>query len=70
MLECLWQVWPVCPEHRLGMHPGLENGQAVWRCAGGNDEREPAPVQAPVGKLEEPYRSQRERREQRKQNEL
>ncbi|MEU9309146.1 hypothetical protein [Streptomyces sp. NPDC048256] len=68
VLECLWQVWPVCAEHRLGMHPGQEDGQAVWRCAGGNDEREPGHVQAPVGKLEEPNRSRRERRKQRKEN--
>ncbi|MGW6520829.1 MULTISPECIES: hypothetical protein [unclassified Streptomyces] len=80
VLECLWQVWPVCAEHRLGMHPGQEDGQAVWRCAGGNDEREPGHVQArghvqepghvqaPVGKLEESYRSRRERRKQRKEN--
>ncbi|MER5195260.1 hypothetical protein ACWD3J_13300 [Streptomyces sp. NPDC002755] len=68
VLECLWQVWPVCTEHRLGMHPGQENGLAVWRCAGGNDEREPGHVQAPVGKLEESYRPRGERRKQRKQN--
>ncbi|WP_405968045.1 hypothetical protein OG613_34465 [Streptomyces sp. NBC_00015] len=68
VLECLWQVWPVCAEHRLGMHPGQEDGQAVWRCAGGGGEREPGHVQAPVGRLEESYRSRRERRKQRKEN--
>ncbi|MFF3204466.1 hypothetical protein [Streptomyces sp. NPDC002962] len=68
VLECLWQVWPVCAEHRLGMHPGQEGGRAVWRCAGGNDERGPGHVQAAVGKLEESYRSRRERRKQRKEN--
>lgn len=28
-------VWPVCPEHRLGVHPTLGAGVAEWRCAGG-----------------------------------
>ncbi|MDR6977827.1 hypothetical protein J2X68_004551 [Streptomyces sp. 3330] len=68
VLGCLWQVWPVCAEHRLGMHAGWEDGHAVWRCAGGNDGREPGHVQAPVGKLEESYRSRGERRRQRKEN--
>ncbi|WP_314224410.1 hypothetical protein [Streptomyces zaehneri] len=56
VLECLWQVWPVCAEHRLGMHPGQQDGQVVWRCAGRIDEGEPGHVQAPVGKLEESCR--------------
>ncbi|MFF7382446.1 hypothetical protein [Streptomyces griseoluteus] len=29
----LWQVWPVCPEHRTGVHAGTGAGErAVWRC--------------------------------------
>ncbi|WP_234437042.1 hypothetical protein [Streptomyces maremycinicus] len=66
VLGCLWQVWPVCPEHRLGMHAGVEDGQAVWRCAGGGDEGGPGHVQAPVGGLAEPYRSRAERRKLRR----
>lgn len=31
-------VWPVCPDHRTGLHPELTGGQALWRCrAGGHD---------------------------------
>ncbi|WP_406006083.1 hypothetical protein OG440_07725 [Streptomyces sp. NBC_00637] len=53
VLGCLWQVWPVCTEHRLGMHAALEDGQAVWRCAGGDGEPEPGHVRARVGHLKE-----------------
>jgi hypothetical protein len=46
--ELLWRVWPVCPEHDLGVHPrpagttaereayGTEgDGPVVWWCSGG-----------------------------------
>ncbi|MFJ3659090.1 hypothetical protein ACIPPM_01330 [Streptomyces sp. NPDC090119] len=29
----LWQVWPVCPEHRTGVHSALgADGRDVWWC--------------------------------------
>ncbi|MFD4786646.1 hypothetical protein ACFWN1_06100 [Streptomyces sp. NPDC058459] len=29
----LWQVWPVCPEHRTGVHAGSgADERAVWWC--------------------------------------
>ncbi|WP_244173782.1 hypothetical protein [Streptomyces recifensis] len=32
----LWQVWPVCPEHRTGVHADAgANERAVWRCRAG-----------------------------------
>ncbi|MFK0284088.1 hypothetical protein ACIQVL_27000 [Streptomyces sp. NPDC090499] len=50
VVELLWQVWPVCGEHKLGMHPrpagttddwyGGETdagGPPVWWCRGGGD---------------------------------
>ncbi|MFJ1974452.1 hypothetical protein ACIO93_38155 [Streptomyces sp. NPDC087903] len=48
--ELLWQVWPVCREHRIGMHPRPPGttedwyqdrtdatGSPVWWCRGGRD---------------------------------
>ncbi|GAB7105233.1 hypothetical protein JCM4814A_35470 [Streptomyces phaeofaciens JCM 4814] len=62
VLECLWQVWPVCPDHRLGMHPGLDDGRPVWRCAGSRAPGNPEHVRA-IGDLEPPYRPRGARRE-------
>ncbi|MFJ4691386.1 hypothetical protein [Streptomyces sp. NPDC088766] len=62
VLECLWQVWPVCGEHGLGMHAGQEDGRAVWRCAGGVAPGGPAHVRAAVGELDAPHRPRRARR--------
>ncbi|BAJ27003.1 MULTISPECIES: hypothetical protein [Kitasatospora] len=31
-------VWPVCPEHRTGVHPALTAGTAVWHCTTGAHE--------------------------------
>ncbi|MFI6038914.1 hypothetical protein ACIBBD_33230 [Streptomyces sp. NPDC051315] len=56
VMECLWQVWPVCAEHRVGMHPREEDGRPVWWCAGGRGERDPAHVRAPVGGLDALHR--------------
>ncbi|MEU6156092.1 hypothetical protein ABZ816_39550 [Actinosynnema sp. NPDC047251] len=28
-------VWPVCPQHRVGQHPELRDGIAVWVCQAG-----------------------------------
>ena len=41
------RVWPVCPVHRLGLHPELEHGHAAWVC------RPHQHVVAPIGKLAE-----------------
>ncbi|MFJ9853176.1 hypothetical protein [Streptomyces sp. NPDC101150] len=49
--ECLWQAWPVCDEHDLGMHPREAGGQLSWCCAGGNVRREQAHIRAAVGAL-------------------
>lgn len=29
-------VWPVCPQHRVGQHPELRDGIAVWVCRTGD----------------------------------
>ncbi|MEU9241467.1 hypothetical protein [Streptomyces sp. NPDC048385] len=60
--ELLWQVWPVCWEHKLGMHsrpagtdadwyPGATDaaGPPVWWCRGGRDGA--CHDVAPVGEL-------------------
>jgi hypothetical protein len=37
IVELLWQAWPVCPYHRIGMHPRPEGTTAYWdREWGGN----------------------------------
>lgn len=50
IMELLWQVWPICQEHKIGMHPrhagtaddwyqGATDaaGSPVWWCRGGRD---------------------------------
>ncbi|MER8234981.1 hypothetical protein [Streptomyces sp. NPDC094049] len=50
LMELLWQVWPLCSTHKIGMHAGLAGtgdsrypdgagpaGPAVWWCSGGRD---------------------------------
>jgi hypothetical protein len=34
VMESVWEVWPVCPVHRLGAHPEERDGAAVWWCKG------------------------------------
>ncbi|TQJ57735.1 hypothetical protein FBY34_5605 [Streptomyces sp. SLBN-115] len=46
LLEWIWQVWPVCPRHDLGVHSSERGGAAVWWCAGGGGH-----MLAPVGEL-------------------
>lgn len=63
--ELLWQAWPVCGEHGIGMHPHEADGQVGWWCAGGNSPREPAHVPAAIGALDtlaRPHRPNRKRR--------
>ncbi|MEV7783239.1 hypothetical protein [Kitasatospora sp. NPDC088351] len=49
---CLRQVWPVCAEHGLGMHPRDANGRLSWWCAGERLRRGPAHIRAAVGALD------------------
>ncbi|KUN80122.1 hypothetical protein [Streptomyces griseoruber] len=42
LMELLWQAWPVCQEHKTGMHPrpagGTDGaGPPVWWCRGSLD---------------------------------
>lgn len=60
--ERLWQAWPVCPEHDLGMHL-YEDDAGVplgWWCAGG-----PAHIRAAVGALDTLVRPHRRRNRER-----
>ncbi|MEV7156957.1 hypothetical protein AB0N77_20390 [Streptomyces misionensis] len=50
--ECLWQAWPLCAEHGLGMHPRDADGQLSWWCAGEQLRRGPAHIRAAVGALD------------------
>jgi len=50
--ERLWQAWPLCAEHGLGMHPrDADDGQLSWWCAGERSRRGPTHVRAAVGSL-------------------
>jgi hypothetical protein len=31
-----WIVWPVCPDHGLGVHPCITSGEAEWLCSAGH----------------------------------
>lgn len=33
VMEALFGVWPVCPQHQLGAHPQVFDKQAVWWCS-------------------------------------
>ncbi len=35
VMESLFAVWPVCPDHQLGAHPRVADDRAVWWCASG-----------------------------------
>ncbi len=35
VVEFLFGVWPVCPQHQLGAHPKVIDGQASWWCSHG-----------------------------------
>ncbi|MEV4940497.1 hypothetical protein [Streptomyces zaomyceticus] len=63
--ERLWQAWPLCAEHGLGMHPQDADEQLSWWCAGERSSRGPAHIRAAVGALDtlvRPPRPDRERR--------
>ncbi|SNT50353.1 hypothetical protein [Actinacidiphila glaucinigra] len=63
--ECLWQAWPVCGEHKFGMHAREADGRLSWWCAGNGLPGGPAHIRAAVGGLDglpHPYRPERKRR--------
>ncbi|MGW2775675.1 hypothetical protein ACWC4C_24675 [Streptomyces olivaceoviridis] len=63
---CLWQAWPVCTLHGLGMHLREESGRPVWNCAGDGRPGDPAHVRAAVGELDTVHRPHRPNRKRRK----
>ncbi|MFD2008548.1 hypothetical protein ACFSMY_13280 [Streptomyces narbonensis] len=65
--ELLWQAWPVCGEHGMGMHLREEDGHTVWHCGGGRSTGEPAHVRAAVGALDSLVRPHRPNRKSRRQ---
>lgn len=64
--ERLWQAWPVCTEHNLGMHPRGAEGQLSWWCAGERLRRGPGHIRAAVGALDTSIRQRRPNRKRRK----
>jgi len=52
--ERLWQAWPLCVEHNLGMHAREVEGQLSWWCAGERPSLGPAHIRAAVGALDTP----------------
>ncbi|MFE7584077.1 hypothetical protein ACFU5Y_21265 [Streptomyces gardneri] len=66
VVELLWQAWPVCGEHGVGMHPYTEDEQVGWWCSGGRTPREPAHVPAAVGALDSLVRPRRPHRKERR----
>lgn len=61
--ERLWQAWPLCAEHDLGMHPRDADGQLSWWCAGERSRRGPAHLRAAVGALDTLVHPRRPNRE-------
>ncbi|MCX5008963.1 hypothetical protein OHB05_41315 [Streptomyces sp. NBC_00638] len=64
--ELLWQAWPLCAEHDLGMHPRDADGQLSWWCAGERLRRGPAHIRAAVGALDTLVRPRRPNRKKRR----
>ncbi|MCX5205598.1 hypothetical protein OG897_29575 [Streptomyces sp. NBC_00237] len=63
--ERLWQAWPLCPEHELGMHPRDADGRLSWWCAGERLRHGTAHIRAAVGELDtfvRPHRPHRKKR--------
>ncbi|WP_327696969.1 hypothetical protein [Streptomyces sp. NBC_00459] len=57
IMDRMWQAWPVCADHGLGMHPRGADGQLAdeepyWWCAGEASGLVPAHVRAAVGALD------------------
>lgn len=36
VMERMWRVWPVCDEHRTGVHVESDGARAAWRCRAGD----------------------------------
>jgi hypothetical protein len=49
VMEALWEAWPVCPSHQLGVHVQEGEGVPTWWCKGGGGH-----VAAAVGKWPTP----------------
>lgn len=64
--ERLWQAWPVCAEHGVGMHPRDVDGQLSWWCAGERSRLSSAHVRAAVGALDSLVRQHRPNRKKRR----
>ncbi|AJT69711.1 hypothetical protein T261_8115 [Streptomyces lydicus] len=62
--ECVWQAWPLCDEHGLGMHPREADGHPSWWCAGGLRQG-PAHIRVAVGGLDSLVRPRRPHRKRR-----
>ncbi len=65
VVERLWQAWPLCADHDLGMHPREADGQLAWWCAGERLRRGPAHIRAAVGGLDTLVRPRRPHRKRR-----
>ncbi|MFD9006163.1 hypothetical protein ACFV0T_35325 [Streptomyces sp. NPDC059582] len=50
--ERLWQAWPLCVEHNLGMHTREVEGLLSWWCAGRRPGGGPGHIRAAVGALD------------------
>jgi len=50
--ERLWQAWPLCVEHNLGMHTRDVEGLLSWWCAGRRSGGRPGHICAAVGALD------------------
>lgn len=68
VVERLWEVWPVCDEHQLGLHAREEEARAVWWCNGDGGHVRGGVGELPLPRL--PRRERRKRRKERKRGEL
>ncbi|GGV00698.1 hypothetical protein GCM10010260_41590 [Streptomyces filipinensis] len=66
VMELLWQAWPVCTLHGLGMHVTEDAGRPSWWCAGGSRPGDPAHVRAAIGEMDTVHRPRRPNRKRRK----
>ncbi|MEU8591131.1 hypothetical protein AB0C59_29610 [Streptomyces sp. NPDC048664] len=49
--ERLWQAWPLCTAHGLGLHPREVAGRLSWWCAGPREDAD-GHLRAAVGELD------------------
>ncbi|MFF8840309.1 hypothetical protein [Streptomyces sp. NPDC015130] len=49
--ELLWQAWPLCAEHNLGMHTRDVEGLLSWWCSGRRPGEGSGHIRAAVGAL-------------------